>query len=289
MDVAREHLWERSASRGAGLFPDLPAGTVARATAEHVERFLRLRRQRGYQPTASPQAPEDLYLVDENDSSLREIVGFRLRGHPLAMLGAVRFPRHVASFAKHGRPSLAFFFSKPPTQVGAEDAAPPQGMLEVYLPHVDETIPDMVERLRRDPSRRGVYVDVDLVDFAFDLRFVNPSAIPQHGLQANAPERRLFRTTYGHVLSGLSVGLYKTLRKGLQFVTLTDAMQHRPSGDDMLPTLAFNRGALAMEAPVGPEGRSDAAETLAFHPSAATPMHLFGWTYDHVRQAETAG
>lgn len=285
--MQREHHWDRAGERGAGLFPELPSGTLARATAEHVERYLKLARQRRKGPRPGADVPEDLYLVDETETELREIVGLRLRGHPLAMLGAVRFPRHVDAPVPHGRPSIAFFFSEPPVREVPGEGMLPPGIVEVFLPHVDETIPEMVERLRADPAAPGVRIDVDVVDFAFDLRFMNPSAVPGHGAVPEAPKRRLFRTIYGHVLSGISVGFFQSLGKGLRFVTVADAMQHRPGSSNALPTLALNRRALAVETLAQPLAEAaDAARTLSFHPSTANPQHILGWAFDAVHKVK---
>lgn len=276
----KEQYWRRSAGpNGGGLFPELPPGVAERAIAEHVERYLMLARERRTTIDRPTSVPEDLYLVDADDSTILEIVGLRLRGHPLALLGAVRFPRHRNAPTLYGRPSLADFFTKPTVQAGVAEAASPQGAIELFLPQMGETIPEMVERLRRHPPGPGVQVDVALVELAFDLRFLNPSAVPGSE-QVDEPQRLLFRTTRGHLLSGFSVGFQRTRNRGLQLVTVTDAFQHRPGGQHLLPTLALNRRVLVMEAMVGPDGESNGANTLAFHPSTANPRHILGWAYD---------
>ena len=286
MSVLREHHWE---GRENELFPRLPKGVGTRAAIAHVGHFLELARQRRSEQERGGDVPEELYLVDSDDSSIREVIGIRLAGQPLAMLGAVRFPRHAASPVAHGRPALAFFFSKPPSRLPTQKAAPPQGVIEVFFPYVDEPIPDMMQRLRRSPSLTGVHVDTSLVDYAFDLRFRNPSAIPKQGVSPEAPEHRVFRTTHGHVLSGVSVGLHKTLRKDLQFVTLTDVMQHTPQADYFLPTLALNRQLLAIETSAGLGKEGDAWKTLAFHPATARPTHLLGWPDELIPEGTRRG
>lgn len=276
-----EHFWKRD--NGGHLFRDLPPGVAERAIAEHVERYLKLARQRRHVIDRPVQTPEDLYLVDADDDTVFEIVGLRLRGHPLAVLGAVRFPRHVNASVTYGRAALSAFFSTPPAPTATTEAMPPHGAIELFLPRMRETIPEMVERLRRDRPPHGVHVDVSLIDLAFDLRFVNPSAIPLN-VKVEEPQRRLFRTTRGHLLSGISVGFYRTVQKGLQFVTLTDAFQHRPGNEHLLPTLALNRRILVMEARAGRESSLDATDTLTFHPSTANPKHILGWAYDDLEQ-----
>jgi hypothetical protein len=264
------------------IFPEAEIGAAAGAHVDHVRRYLWLQHRRRSGVKDDDQRLEDLYLVDVNRNAVREIIGFKMRGHPMVVLGAINFPSHAQSPVAHGRPSLAWFLSKPtaPTPQALQGVAPPPGVLEVFLPLLDETVPQMIDRIRANPAERGVHIDVDLVDFAFDLRFMNPSIIPRQGAQAENPERRVFRTTAGHVLSGLSTGLYKSLRKGLGFVTLTDAMQHRKDDSVHLPTLAINRSVLAVETLAEAQGGGPGPRNLFFHPVAANPAHLFGPAYE---------
>jgi len=252
-------------------------GGGATPSAAHLERYFAAASER-----SGPEvdAPESLYFVDATESSLREVVGFRMRGHPLALMGAFVLPRHRRSPSPNGRPSLASFLSKPPRSVGyAVDPTPP-GHLTLFMPGVAESIPEFVARLRAGGGC-GIHVAADVLDIAFDLRFANPSEIREHTHAMARPARSVFRTIAGHVVSGLSVGLHQTLHKADRFITLTDAVQHRPSGDVRLPTLAVNRSILALRTQL-PSGTLDRAvrATTAFHPHTASDEHLLGPEYD---------
>lgn len=250
----------------------------ARAGARHLARYFELLRERRDQ--GAGDTPEDLYLVDDTDRAIREVVGFRMRGHPLALFGAFVFPRHRRSAVPHGRPSLAPFLSNPPRTVGYCDDPTPPGHMTIFLPEVEETVPAFMERLR-ERGGTGIHVDANVIDVAFDLRFENPSEIRQHSHGVARPSRSVFRTLAGHVISGMSVGLYQTLHKDDRFVILTDAVQHRASSDVALPTLAVNRSILALQSVLSDEDRNELVHsTLAFHPSTATEEHLLGRAFE---------
>lgn len=231
---------------------------------------------------AVEDAPAELYFVDGTDQAIREVVGFRLRGHPMALMGAFIFPRHRRSPEPHGRPSLTSFFSKPPRVIGYSVAPVPPGHTIVFLPDVAETVPEFMARLRGHGGS-AVGLDANVIDVAFDLRFRNPSEIRHHSYRGARPTRSVFRTIAGHVVSGVSVGLTQTLHTDDRFVTLTDAIQHRPDGDVRIPTIAVNRSILALQSQL-PEGQPEDAvrATLAFHPATATPEHILGAPYDEV-------
>ena len=253
--------------------------TDARGAVNHLSRYLTAldRRAREGGPEFTPGS---LYRVDGAEQAVREVVGFRLRGHPLALMGAFIFPRHTRSPSPDGRPSLASFLSRPPRTVGyAVDPVPP-GHTTIFLPRGTESIPAFMARLREQGGVPTI-VDTSVIDVAFDLRFANPSEIRRHAYRGARAGRSVFRTIAGHVLSGLSVGLSQTLHTGDRFITLADAIQHRPDGDVRLPTIAVNRSIIALQSRL-PDGEPEDAvrATLAFHPTTARREHLFGALYD---------
>jgi hypothetical protein len=262
------------------LVEDSPsADTGVRSAVAHLRRYQAALASRslGGPPELTP--PE-LYLVDSTPQAIREVIGFRLRGHPMALMGAFLFPRHQRSQDPDGRPSLTSFFSKPPRVIGYSVAPVPPGYTIVFLPYVSETIPRFIQRLREEGGS-ATELDASVIDIAFDLRFRNPSEIRQHAYRGARPTRSVFRTIAGHVVSGVSVGLSQTLHTDERFVTLSDAIQHRPDGDLPLPNISVNRSILALQSLL-PAGQPEDAirSTLAFHPATAASEHILGAPFE---------
>lgn len=261
--------------------PPSEVAEAGRRSREHLVRYLQAV-ERFQRSGSDPVTPEALYFVDGAREALREIVGFRMRGHSLALMGAFILPRHHRSSVPNGRPSLASFLSKPPRAVGyaADPTAP--GHITIFLPGLSECIPSFMERLRQEGGS-GINVDAAVIDVAFDLRLSNPSEIRRHSHAIARASRSVFRTIGGHVVSGVSVGLHQTLHKDDRFIALAGAVQHRPSGDVPLPTLAVNRSILALQSPLsGGDCRDAVRSTLAFHPDTASDEHLLGACYDRL-------
>ncbi len=270
--------------RGPGEADQAPPPDVEQAgerAREHLARYLDALHANSANGSDT-RTPETLYFVDGAPEALREVVGFRMRGHPRALMGAFILPRHHRSPVANGRPSLASFLSKPPRSVGyaVEPTAP--GHITIFLPGLSESIPAFMERLREEGGS-GIHVDASVIDIAFDLRLSNPSEIRSHSHAVAKPARSVFRTIGGHVISGVSVGLQQTLHKDDRFIALASAVQHRPSGDVPLPTLAVNRSILALQSPLS-EGESHDAvrSTLAFHPDTASDEHILGACYEDI-------
>ena len=269
------------ADRGA---PSAPVEQAGRQSRDHLERYIRAVEEHRRTGTGSkPVTPESLYFVDGEQDALREVVGFRMRGHGSALMGAFILPRHHRSVVPNGRPSLASFLSRPPRRIGYAMDPPAPGLITAFMPDVTESIPSFMERLRRD---RGSPINVDaaVIDIAFDLRLSNPSEIREHSHASARAERSVFRTIGGHVISGVSVGLQQTLHKDDRFIALAAAVQHRPSGDIPLPTLAVNRSILALQSPLSDGDLDDAVRsTLAFHPDTASDENILGSCYEGLR------
>src|SRR5690606_2241860 len=97
------------------------------------------------------------------------------------------------SLDPNGRPSLTSFFSRPPRVIGYSVDSVPPGHTMLFLPHVAETIPTFMERLREEGGS-PVELDAAVVDVAFDLRFRNPSEIRHHSYRGARQTRSVFRT-----------------------------------------------------------------------------------------------
>lgn len=261
-----------------------PVYQAGRRSRDHLERYIRAVEEHRRTGTGSePVTPESLYFVDGVEDALREVVGFRMRGHGSALMGAFILPRHHRSVVPNGRPSLASFLSRPPRRIGYAMDPPAPGLIAAFMPDVTESIPSFMERLRRDGGS-PINVDATVIDIAFDLRLSNPSEIREHSHAAARAQRSVFRTIGGHVVSGVSVGLQQTLHKDDRFIALAAAVQHRPSGDIPLPTLAVNRSILALQSPLSDGDLTDAVRsTLAFHPDTASDENILGECYEGLR------
>ncbi|MGK7313245.1 MAG: hypothetical protein ACN0LA_13505 [Candidatus Longimicrobiales bacterium M2_2A_002] len=273
---------EPSSPESDPIGPVAPVRQAGRWSRDHLERYIRA--VEAHRRTGSdPVTPESLYFVDGVEDAIREVVGFRMRGHGSALMGAFILPRHHRSVVPNGRPSLASFLSRPPRRIGYAMDPPAPGHITAFMPDLTESIPSFMERLRRDGGS-AINVDAAVIDIAFDLRLSNPSEIREHSHAVARPERSVFRTIGGHVVSGVSVGLQQTLHKDDRFIALASAVQHRPSGDIPLPTLAVNRSILALQSPLSHGDLDDAVRsTLAFHPDTASDENLLGECYEGLR------
>lgn len=258
------------------------ASEAVRAALEHFRRYLALLDNGGADSaTESRYAPEDLYLVDSLPHEIIELIGFRIRGHPFAMLGAFRLPKHARASAPNGRASLAQFLSAPPRDLSVDGVSMPPGNIPIYLPRLAETISDFMARVRVGDVGDPIQVDTSLIDIAFDLRLADPSEIT-HFTQADVvPQRRVARTRSGHVLSGTTKGLRRTLHRDVRFFEITEAWQHRNARVTRLPTVTLNRRFVTLTRPLSDlPGRVDATANLAFHPGTASQKHLLGEVFD---------
>lgn len=275
---------EPSSATADRVEPSAPVEQAGQRSRDHLERYIRAVEEHRQTGTGSePVTPESLYFVDGVEDALREVVGFRMRGHGSALMGAFILPRHHRSVVPNGRPSLASFLSRPPRRIGYAIDPPAPGLITAFMPDVTESIPSFMERLRRDGGS-PINVDAAVIDIAFDLRLSNPSEIREHSHAAARAQRSVFRTIGGHVVSGVSVGLQQTLHKDDRFIALAAAVQHRPSGDIPLPTLAVNRSILALQSPLSDGDLDDAVRsTLAFHPDTASDENILGPCYEGLR------
>lgn len=220
----------------------------------------------------------DWYLVRDEGATFWELVALQIRGYPSLLLGALRFQRQSTSgTTEFARRPLAYHLSAPPRELGIDRAARPAWILEIMLPDVDEEIPAFQARVREGGEGRRLFADAELIEFAFDFRFENPSIEREQAAQHGAPERHLLRSVRGHVLTGISHGLHRRLHQHASFITLRSPVQHTERGAHLLPTtIIFHRSYIALDAQLTPaEQVSDwTASAAPFLISTARSRHL---------------
>lgn len=276
MTVDRNAIWDDDEERRRRIFgPRRTVQDAVRRDVSHVRKFVRILEDAELEDRE--EAARRLFFFQQDDQFVTEVLGFRMIGHPWAVLGAFRLPRHKKAKAQHGRATLAEFLTNPPRPVAVSGPTHPPGLLLADLPRTSESFDEFRNRVVTNSGRNPFLVDPKLIEFAFDFRLNNPSEV-RHLTAKEEPRPSILRTTVGHILSGVSVGLRRTLHRNVDFITLTDVQQHRPDRDQRLPTLAFNRNYISLEAKADPE--TGAVHTLALHPSSAAPDHLFGGIYD---------
>jgi hypothetical protein len=192
-----------------------------------------------------PVTPADLYLVRDEGLYFWELIGFRPRGHEATLFGAVRFKRQPGSTVPFARRSLIHYLSTPPKEIAVAKAVRAPGMLKVLLPATTEDLPSFRERIRAGDRARALYLDSDILEFAFDFRLDNPSMEKDVNARS-AMDYYLLRTVRGHLLIGASFGLHMKLHRGESFVAVRTPVQYTPTHRHSLPTLALHRQFLAM-------------------------------------------
>lgn len=223
----------------------------------HVALLLRLldvQRSRGEAFGSMASTPE-LFLVRDEGESFWELVGFRTRGFGGVLLGALRFPRQPDRFQPFARRALDHYLSSPPKEIGISATPRPAGLLEVAMPEPGEDVPAFQRRMASGVPSRKMFLDSDLIEFAFDFRTADPT-VAGPGVRP-ATETHIFRTVRGHVLSGTSPGLHVKLHQGAQFLPIRDVSQHTQRGADGLPPLVVHRAFLTLDVRLG------AGETVA--------------------------
>lgn len=241
--------------------------------AEHVTTLLRVL---NFGADAVPAEEGELYLVREEDDAFWELLGFRIRGCPGILLAAVRFQRQPRTQQKHARSSLIHHLSHLPRETGGSASEHAPRMLAVLLPEPAEDIPTFQRRVRDGNHARRAYVDVDSVELAFDFRVENPSVHREQNPNLLPPERHLFRTTQGHLLSGTAFGVHGKLRRREEFLAIRDPEQHTPRASQTLPTVALRCGMIAMVADLAAAETVDQwlARTAPFLRESASSSHL---------------
>lgn len=252
--------------------------SLHRTHLAHVGLLLRLlsvqhERRETY---GTPPTPPELYLVRDEGATFWELIGFRIRGHAATLLGALRFKRQEPSFGRYARQPLGFYLSAPPKELGVSKTARPANMLEMLLPNADEDIPAFQRRLRSGEAAQVLYVDAELIEYAFDFRTENPSVEREQVQFTGQVEMHLFRSIRGHLFSGSSHGLHIKLHRNMTFFAVRSPVQHAPTRVHLLPTLFVHRSFVAMDALLsGPTELEEwLTNSLAFHRSSAEPRSL---------------
>lgn len=222
--------------------------------------------------------PSNWFLVRDEGTVFWELVGLHVRGSPALLIGAVKFQRQSTFGAREfARRPLAYHLSAPPKELGIDRTTRPEWFLEIMLPDANETIPDFQARMEDGGEGRMLFADTELIDFAFDFRFENPSVEREQGVYQGTPERHLLRSIRGHILSGISHSLHRRLRQQASFITLRSPVQHTEQGAHVLPpTIVLHRSFIALDAQLADSERvSDwTAEATPFLVSTARSRHI---------------
>lgn len=224
--------------------------------------------------TDAAAAPADfLYLVrPEEGNGFWELIGFRVAGLSRALVGAVLFQNQTREAGRFARRPLGHFLSSPPQNIGLDRSTYPADLIELRVPRADETVPDLLGRLKRGEPTETLYVDADMLEIAWDFRRENPSL--ERPRMAEGPRQNLLlRTREGHVLAGRSANMTSKLRSNRQFLALTAVEQWLPDRNLPLPTLVVHRRYLTMVAETPDSGRPEAMP-LAFAADTINPFHL---------------
>ena len=230
----------------------------------HLERLAG-----GEGPAPDPKA---VFLGPDEGSHFWEVVGFRIRGVPTVVLGALRFQRQDLPDREHARESLGTYLSSPPPPLVTRQGAARSGEVSAFLPRWAETIPEFLDRLRAGIETDAVHLSPDLVEVAFDLRIGNPGAYDLGQRRAGPLVPHAIRTADGHVLYGLA---RHQAGDPDAFVALTQVQQFAPRQRINLPAIMVNREYIsAMVALSDEPTRLAAAQWATFLPSTANERHL---------------
>lgn len=237
-----------------------------------------IERQRGHAAAAAlPPVPLGIYLARDEGEFFWELIACRVRGYPALLFGAVRFRRQAGRNEQDdfSRQSLVSYLSAPMREVALDRTPRPPHLVELLVPESCETVSEFLERSRRGEPCRKLLVDRHELELAFDFRLANPSRSKPAAAGEELPERHLFRTAEGHVLSAYPHQLPAKLYRSEDFVGLTRPTQHSATADRALPTLVVHRRYLTMTSRVELGGTERTLQRMTcFHPSLANPRHL---------------
>jgi hypothetical protein len=217
---------------------------------------------------------EFLYVTrTEGQPGFWELVGFRATGLTRSLLGAIHFQAQSDDPLLFARRSFGHYLSAPPQEVGLDRETFPAALIPLRAPFPDESVPDLLGRLKRGEPTAPLYLDAAHVEVAFDFRPANPSLQRSPG-EAARSRRLAFRSREGHVITGTTLNLGARLRRASAFLALTGVRQHLPGRALELPTLVVHRSFLTMMSESA-EGELDFASLPhAFSPDSANPLHL---------------
>jgi hypothetical protein len=215
---------------------------------------------------------EQIYLGSKDETHFWELVGLRVRGLNTVMLAALRFYRHDHPGEPFARESLATYLSSPPAPLATDMSAARHGEISAYLPRMNETIPNFLQRMRGGVDTAAVHLSPDTVEVAFDFRTGNPFSVDAIRRTVGPMTPHVVRTVAGHVLYGLA---HPAAQHQGAFLALTHAHQFTPEGKVTLPPVMLRRDFLVAMLPLGHERtRLAAANWAPFAPAEANPEHL---------------
>lgn len=223
---------------------------------------------------------EFLYITrTEGKPGFWELLGFRVRGMPRCLVGAVHFHAQNDDPLVFARRSLGHFLSSPPQTMGHAGQGYPADLIELRVSLEGESPAELLGRLRRGEPTASLFLDAAQVEVAFDFRPANPSLQRASGPQVR-PTRLLFRSREGHLLVGDTLNLGAKLRRGGGFLALTGVVQHLPGRELPLPTLVIHREFLTMMTDSADDGEPDKGDGAgaglpgAFTPESGNPSHV---------------
>lgn len=213
-----------------------------------------------------------VFLGAQEPDHFWELVGFRLKGVPTVVLGALRFQKHDLPGQDWARESLAAYLSAPPAPLATNMGAARAGEISAYLPRWNETIPNFLTRMRAGVDTDPVHLAPERVEVAFDFRTGNPFSVDAIRRNVGPMHPHVVRTADGHVLYGLA-------NPGPQyhgtFLAITHAHQFTPRGKITLPPLMLHRDYLVAVLPLAHERTRLAASNWApFLPTTASTEHI---------------
>ncbi len=216
--------------------------------------------------------PGAVYMGHREGDRFWEVIGFRLKGHPAAILGAAPFQEHDLPGVENSRESLSSYLSH---SQGARRAGPtggPSGWIPVLLPRIREPIPSFLSQLRAGNVPRPVLIDPSTIEFAFDFRFVNPFSMAK---LRKPLLRHLIRTERGHLVSGYCHDPQEGRVGADDFISVKDPIQHTAKGSRRLIPLAIRKSFINLMVDISDEEtRMAAAHWVPFNPATATSEHL---------------
>lgn len=241
--------------------------------ADHLD-FLR---RRALDPGSQQSHACDLELVAPSGAAaFWEIVGLRIQGHDLGILGALEFRRQVEDPDSLARQSLAAYLASPPHVAGSKELLGPNKLIALQVPAASESVADFLSRLSVGGLGSSLLVDPDLIQVGFDFRSQNPSLDKRsHTIQLSWQTVAL-RTVEGHVLTGALLDLRMKLCRSTPFVALVRVVQHTPECAIPLPTVFIHREYISMMTAVAMKDPIDnwIEDSVPLSAFSANPEHL---------------
>lgn len=214
------------------------------------------------------------------DREFWEVVGLLVAGMKHVLLGAIKFQRQAEG--KMARQALTRFLSTPHSGLGLRTTVYPGHLLQVAVRSEEQPLTEFVKALNSGAEPSLVLIDRDLVRLCFDFRLTNPS-IERRRFEVIVPERMSFRSSEGHVITGLLHSGIRRLYHDDAFLGVTSAVQHTPFGELPMPDLIVHRGFFVLTAECAAEG----LPAQVFDPATEAVQPIIGlsaWRYFMARR-----